>query len=162
MKRLSLILTLIMACSILQAQEKSKEKQSFSEILVEAGEGVINLQTKEIEGFTKGVKVTLAAEDSVEESIVITSKTMTILTKEGTSDTSGFVMKGDVKLKHPKFATSSDQLEWNRSEGTLFFSGNVVADFGRESPTRATTIKYDLATGRAIFTDMRVGLPVNE
>ena len=160
MKHLALVLTLVMACNFLQAQEKTKETRTFSKIEVEAEKGDINLQTGKIEEFSEGVKVTLSADESTVTPIVITSKTMTILSENGSSDVSGFVMKDDVKLKHSKGSISADNLEWSNSAGTLNFTGNAVADYGQKTPITADAIIYNLTTGLANVAKIRVGLPL--
>ena len=162
MKHLILILTLSMACNLIQAQENTKQAQAYSKLEVDYGEAKINLQTGKFEEMTKGVKVTLRSEDPDVESIVITSKTMTILTEDGASGISGFVMKGEVKLIHSKTTIAADNLEWSNRAGTLDFTGNVVADFGKETPIRADAIKYNLTTERATITNGSNGLSLEE
>ena len=106
--------------------------------------------------------------DSVHVTNQALLKTMSIITKNGSSEFAGFVMKkgplkeDKVELKHISITISADQLEWNSSEGWLLFSGNVVADSGNDSPIRASTMKYDLATGRTTSTNMKMGFSVKD
>ena len=162
MKKHVAFIALALVCSLAYAQES----QEFSKIEIKSGEAEINLQTGKFEEFTKGVKVTLSAEDDTVAPIIITGDSMEIMTEGDSSTIAGFIInKGKAKndkvdLDHPQTKITADKPQWNSSAGTLDFTGNVIADIGYESPAQAQTLKYDLATGRITGTGVSVGLSI--